>query len=146
MVLKLFQTDALDELCSKNQLDLLNSVDCLRSQGISHYVSLSQIIVCGDQSSEKSFVLKTISDVSFSVKSNLSTRFFTKLIFRKTSQTSVSVSIVSHQIRIESERFAFSSFHEQLKNFKKISNLIENAKTIMKILIHNKVFSIFFSN
>lgn len=141
MLLKRFQTNALNELCFKNQLNLLNSVDCLRSQNINHYVSLPQIIVCGDQSSEKSSVLKAISDVFFSVKSNLNIRFSTELILRKTSQTNVNVSIVSHQARTESERLALSSFHEKLKGFEKLSNLIENAKAAMKISTHDKAFS-----
>lgn len=38
MGLKPFQTDAPNEFGSKDQRDLLDSVDCLRSQGISHYV------------------------------------------------------------------------------------------------------------
>ena len=141
MLLKRFQTDALNELCFKNQLNLLDFVDCLRPQDINHYVSLPQIIVCGDQSSEKSFVLKTISDVFFPVKNNLSTRFPTELVLRKTSQIDVNVSIVSHQARTESERLALNSFHEKLKSFKGLSNLIENAKATMKISKHDKAFS-----
>lgn len=141
MVLKSFQTDALDGLCSKDQLDLLDSVDCLRSQGISHYVSLPQIIVCGDQSSGKSSVLEAISGVSFPVKSNLSTRFPTELVLRKTSQTGVSVSIVPHQARTESERLALGSFHEQLDGFEGLPSLIENAKAAMGISTHGKAFS-----
>ena len=141
MVLKPFQTDALNGLCSKDQLDLLDSVDCLRSQGISHYVSLPQIIVCGDQSSGKSSVLEAISGVSFPVKSNLSTRFPTELVLRKTSQTGVSVSIVPYQARTESERLALSSFHEQLEGFEGLPSLIENAKAAMGISTHGKAFS-----
>jgi hypothetical protein len=60
MVVKLFDNRVLDKLCLKDQLDLLDSVDRLRSQGIDHYVSLPQIIVCGDQSSGKSSVLPPI--------------------------------------------------------------------------------------
>ena len=141
MLLKRFQTDALNELCSKDQLDLLDSVDCLRSQGISHYVSLPQIILCGDQSSGKSSVLEAISGVSFPVKSNLSTRFPTELVLRKTSQIGVSVSIVPHQARTESERLALSSFHEKLEGFEGLPNLIENAKAAMGISTHGKAFS-----
>ena len=141
MVLKPFQTDALNGLCSGDQLDLLDSVDCLRSQGISHYVSLPQIIVCGDQSSGKSSVLEAISGVSFPVKSNLSTRFPTELVLRKTSQMGVSVSIVPHQARTESERLALSSFHEKLEGFEGLPNLIENAKAAMGISTHGKAFS-----
>ena len=141
MVLKPFQTDALNGLCSEDQLDLLDSVDCLRSQGISHYVSLPQIIVCGDQSSGKSSVLEAISGVSFPVKSNLSTRFPTELVLRKTSQIGISVSIVPHQARTESERLALSSFHEKLEGFEGLPNLIENAKAAMGISTHGKAFS-----
>lgn len=141
MVLKPFQTDALNGLCSKDQLDLLDFVDCLRSQGISHYVSLPQIIVCGDQSSGKSSVLEAISGVSFPIKSNLSTRFPTELVLRKTSQTGVSVSIVPHQARTESEQLALSSFHEQLEGFEGLPSLIENAKAAMGISTHGKAFS-----
>ena len=141
MVLKPFQTDALNGLCAPDQLDLLNSVDCLRSQGISHYVSLPQIIVCGDQSSGKSSVLEAISGVSFPVKSNLSTRFPTELVLRKTSQMGVTVSIVPHQARTESERLALSDFHEKLEGFEGLPNLIENAKAAMGISTHGKAFS-----
>lgn len=73
MVLRNFHTAALRDLCTEEQLDLLNSIDTLRSQGISHYISLPQIIVCGDQSSGKSSVLEAISGVGFPVKSNLCT-------------------------------------------------------------------------
>ncbi len=141
MILEPFQTDALNGFDSKDQLDLLDSVDCLRSQGISHYVSLPQIIVCGDQSSGKSSVLEAISGVSFPVKSNLSTRFPTELVLRKTSQIGVSVSIVPHQARSESERLDLSSFHEELEDFEGLPNLIENAKVAMGISTHGKAFS-----
>lgn len=43
-----FTAQGLEQLCSKEQLHLLNAVDSLRSQGINHYISLPQIIVCGD--------------------------------------------------------------------------------------------------
>jgi len=141
MVLKSFQTDALNRLCSKDQLDLLDSVDSLRSQGISHYVSLPQIIVCGDQSSGKSSVLEAISGVSFPIKSNLCTRFPTELVLRKTSHIGVSVSIVPHHSRSESEQFSLSSFHEKLDGFEGLPILIENAKAAMGISTHGRAFS-----
>jgi GTPase SAR1 family protein len=141
MALKSFQTDALNGFVSKDQLDLLDSVDRLRSQGISHYVSLPQIIVCGDQSSGKSSVLEAISGVSFPVKSNLSTRFPTELVLRKTSQMGVSVSIVPDQARSEIERLALSNFHEELEGFEGLPNLIEKAKAAMGISTNGKSFS-----
>ena len=73
MALRELRTDALEDLCTYEQLELLNSVDSLRSQGISHYVSLPQIIVCEDQSSSKSSVLEAICGVSFPIRSSLCT-------------------------------------------------------------------------
>lgn len=141
MGVKSFQTDALNGLCSKDQLKLLDSIDSLRSQGISHYVSLPQIIVCGDQSSGKSSVLEAISGVSFPVKSNLCTRFPTELVLRKTSHVGVRVSIVPHQSRSESERLSLSSFQEDLDGFDGLPNLIESAKAAMAISTHGRAFS-----
>ena len=141
MVSKLFCTDALNGLCSQDQLDLLDSIDCLRSQGISHYVSLPQIIVCGDQSSGKSSVLEAISGVSFPIKSSLCTRFPTELVLRKASHTGVSVSIVPHHSRSESEQLSLGSFHEKLDGFNGLPTLVENAKVAMGISTHGRAFS-----
>jgi GTP-binding protein EngB required for normal cell division len=141
MMMQSFQTDALTALCSKDQLELLDSIDSLRSQGISHYVSLPQIIVCGDQSSGKSSVLEAISGVSFPIKSNLCTRFPTELVLRKTSHIGVSVSIVPDQSRSEPEQLSLSSFHETLDGFNGLPTLIENAKIAMGISTHGRAFS-----
>ncbi|KAJ5193199.1 hypothetical protein N7449_009341 [Penicillium cf. viridicatum] len=110
-----FTTDALEGLYS---------IDTLRSQGISHYVSLPQIIVCGDQSSGKSSVLEAISGVSFLVKS-----------------MGVRVSIVPHQSRSDAEQYSLGSFCEQLDRFDSLSNLMENAKAAIGISTHGKAFS-----
>ncbi|KAI1435046.1 hypothetical protein GGR50DRAFT_352574 [Xylaria sp. CBS 124048] len=56
-----FSSDALKGICSTDQLELLDAIDSLRLQGIDHFISLPQIIVCGDQSSGKSSVLEAIS-------------------------------------------------------------------------------------
>lgn len=141
MVVKPFDNRILDDLCSKEQLDLLDSVDRLRSQGIDHYVSLPQIIVCGDQSSGKSSVLEAISGVSFPVKSNLCTRFPTKLILRKTPHVGVSVSIVPDHSHNETERTSFSNFRETLDGFHALPDLIDSAKKAMAIGSFGRAFS-----
>ncbi|PQE03745.1 dynamin family protein [Rutstroemia sp. NJR-2017a BBW] len=141
MVLKTFHTDALDGLCTTDQLSLLDSIDTLRSQGISHYISLPQIIVCGDQSSGKSSVLEALSGVAFPVQSNLCTRFPTELILRKNTRSSVSVSIVPHSSRVPSEKLALSGFREQLDDFDGLPFLVERAKSAMGVSAHGKAFS-----
>ncbi|UKZ96782.1 uncharacterized protein TrAFT101_011559 [Trichoderma asperellum] len=141
MVLTQLSAKTLEGLCSKEQLELLNTVDSLRSQGISHYISLPQIIVCGDQSSGKSSVLEAISGVSFPVKSGLCTRFPTELILRTAANTSVKVSIIPHQPLGKVERDALSDFHEQLDSLQALPELIENAKAFMGIKTLGKAFS-----
>ncbi|KAF2728002.1 hypothetical protein EJ04DRAFT_593292 [Polyplosphaeria fusca] len=141
MDLKRFENDVLNGLGSKDQLDLLDSIDRLRSQGIDHYVSLPQIVVCGDQSSGKSSVLEAISGVSFPVKGSLCTRFPTELILRKTPDVGVSVSIVPHQSHTESERASLRNFGETLDGFDKLPELIEKAKTAMAIGSFGQAFS-----
>jgi GTP-binding protein EngB required for normal cell division len=136
-----FASNALSKLCSKDQLTLLDSIDRLRLQGINNYISLPQIIVCGDQSSGKSSVLEAISGVSFPVKSNLCTRFPTELVLRKTPHISASVSIVPHESRAEAERAALLAFREELVGFEDLPGLIEKAKSEMGITTHGRAFA-----
>ncbi|KAK7421126.1 hypothetical protein QQZ08_010054 [Neonectria magnoliae] len=58
MVLHHLKSVALDSLCSSEQLQLFDSVDALRSQGISHYISLPQIIVCATSPLERALASK----------------------------------------------------------------------------------------
>ena len=136
-----FESAALSKLSSPDQVELLNAIDRLRLQGINNYVSLPQIIVCGDQSSGKSSVLEAISGVSFPVKSNLCTRFPTELVLRRSPHISASVSIVPHESRSESERLALSGFKESLDGFAALPSVIESAKLAMGITMHGKAFS-----
>ncbi|OAA44735.1 Dynamin [Cordyceps fumosorosea ARSEF 2679] len=131
----------LEQLCSEEQLHLLNAVDSLRSQGISHYISLPQIIVCGDQSSGKSSVLESISGVPFPAKSSLCTRFPTELILRKTAFSSINVSIVPHHSRNDADKDSLSKFHEKLLDFNDLPALIESAKLAMGVMTMGKAFS-----
>ncbi|KAI2633290.1 dynamin family protein [Xylaria nigripes] len=136
-----FNTQALSGLCSEDQLELLDAIDRLRLQGLDHYVSIPQIIVCGDQSSGKSSVLEAISGVPFPVKSNLCTRFPTELVLRRTFKRGVTVSIVPHSSLGLSEQSRLSGFHKRLDSFEGFPALIETAKAAMGITLHGKAFS-----
>jgi GTPase SAR1 family protein len=136
-----FTSDALSKLCSEDQLALLDSIDRLRLQGINNYVSLPQIIVCGDQSSGKSSVLEAISGVSFPIKSNLCTRFPTELVLRRTAHFSARVSIIPHESRSESEQITLRNFREELSGFDDLPKLIESAKFAMGITPHGRAFA-----
>ncbi|KAI9155433.1 NADH-cytochrome b5 reductase 2 [Paramyrothecium foliicola] len=135
-----------ENLSSSKHLQLLNSIDKLRSQGIDHYISLPQIIVCGDQSSGKSSVLEAISGVPFPVKSSLCTRFPIELVLRKTAHKGAKVRIIrdqgnspkttkrAHQ-RVEAE------FEENLDDYEDLPSLIEGATNAMGLLSSGRAFS-----
>lgn len=76
---------------SKAQEKLLNVIDHLRSQGVSRYINLPQLIVCGDQSSGKSSVLEAVSSLKFPTKDALCTRFATELILRRNPEITSTV-------------------------------------------------------
>ncbi|KAI0843843.1 dynamin family protein [Daldinia vernicosa] len=136
-----FNAETLNGLCSKDQLELLDSIDHLRLQGIDHYISLPQIIVCGDQSSGKSSVLEAISGVPFPVKSNLCTCFPTELVLRRAPETGVTVSIISDNPPKRSMRNGLHTFHEELDGFEGFPDLVEKAKVSMGISTSGNAFS-----
>jgi hypothetical protein len=84
----------LEELESKDHRSMLDVVDKLRSLGISRYVDLPQIIVCGDQSAGKSSVLEAISGMNFPSKDKFCTRFATELVLRRDDMVAVKTTII----------------------------------------------------
>ena len=133
--------DHLRQLQSSDQLKLLDEIDKLRSQGISHYISLPQLIVCGDQSSGKSSSLEAISGISFPTKDNLCTRFATEVILRKAKDVNVAVSIVPSQTRSEDECKRLLGFRETLDNFQDFPSLVDKANDLMGISGTGNAFS-----
>ncbi len=133
--------DHLYQLQSSDQLKLLDEIDRLRSQGISYYVSLPQLIVCGDQSSGKSSSLEAVSGISFPTKDNLCTRFATEVILRKARDVNVAVSIVPSQTRPEAECRRLLGFREMLDNLQEFPSLVEKANDMMGISATGNAFS-----
>jgi len=133
--------DQTHRLQSDDHLKLLDEIDKLRSQGISYYVSLPQLIVCGDQSSGKSSVLEAISGISFPSKDNLCTRFATEVILRKAATVSVLIRIVPSQTRSEAECSRLTQFSETLEDLKDFPDIIEKAKVVMGISTTTSAFS-----
>lgn len=127
-------------LQSKDHRDLLDIIDKLRSKGISRFVDLPQIIVCGDQSSGKSSVLEAISHMSFPAKDNLCTRFATELILRRSVFVGVKVHIIPNLDRSKEEKEKLSTFN-YTKSDLDISQVIEKAKDAMALNGSEKVFS-----
>ena len=132
------------QLQSKEHRDLLDIIDNLRSQGISQYVDLPQIIVCGDQSAGKSSVLEAISGLSFPTKDNLCTRFATELILRRSSVSDINISIVPGGERSEQEKQSLRAFTASVStDSPSLDRVVEEAKEAMGLSTPSsgKVFS-----
>ncbi len=127
-------------LGSDKKLALLNDIDKLRSYGISQYVNLPQLIVCGDQSSGKSSVLDAISGIPFPTKDNLCTRFATEVILRHASIINISVAIVPGPGRSEEEQKKLLAFRHNfdLENF---PTLVDDARSCMGVTHGSSAFS-----
>ena len=128
-------------LQSKDHGDLLNIVDDLRSQCISHYVDLPQVIVCGDQSSGKSSVLEAVSSIRFPQKENLCTRFATEVILRRGPKKSFKVSIVPGAERTGQERAKLLDFQRTDVDLNEFEKLIQEARNAMGVDLDTRAFS-----
>lgn len=128
-------------LRSKDHGQLLDLVDRLRSQGISRYVGLPQLIVCGSQSSGKSSVLEAVSGVRFPTKDNLCTRFATELILRRDPTTNVTVAIIPGAERPEDEKAKLLGFKIPIVQINDFPLLIDAAKEAMGLDSSVKAFS-----
>lgn len=129
-------------LQSKDHRELLDTIDKFRSQGVSRYVDLPEIIVCGDQSAGKSAVLEAISGLSFPSKDNLCTRFATELILRRNPSAGIKISITPDQERPSAEKEKLALFNRSLEvTDLDLSSIVEEAKEAMGLDTSGRVFS-----
>jgi len=113
--------------------DLLDIIDSLRSQGVSHYIDLPEIIVCGDQSTGKSSVLEAISRMPFPTKDGVCTRFATELVLRRGPD------VVNTEVSITPGESRFGEDKERLESWQPGANIdtdglgavTEEAKHVM---------------
>ncbi|KAG6311522.1 hypothetical protein E4U44_004204 [Claviceps purpurea] len=128
-------------LQSRGHRNLLDIIDRLRSKGISRYVDLPQIVVCGDQSAGKSSVLEAISGMSFPSKDNLCTRFATELILRRHDSQAIKVSIIPGPDCSAEDKRRLNDFSAEIDiGAPDIGCVVEKAKEAMG-LSETKVFS-----
>ncbi|KUL89118.1 hypothetical protein ZTR_06016 [Talaromyces verruculosus] len=123
--------EQLQSLQSKDQAALLDTVDEIRRHGVNRYVSLPQLIVCGDQSSGKSSVLEAISGVQFPVNDGLCTRFTTEVILRRATKSLATVKLIPAKDAPASHREKLLLFQKSSINHAEIPDLISEAKTFM---------------
>ena len=118
---------SLIKLHSKDHEEILDVIDQLRSEGVSRYIGLPQLIVCGDQSSGKSSVLEAISGLDFPRKDNLCTRFATELILRRATEEAVTVSIIPDDSCSTDEKARLRNFKPHHSAPEHFADIIQSA-------------------
>jgi hypothetical protein len=119
---------------SNQHRDLLDIVDALRSEGVSHCVDLPQIIVCGSQSSSKSSTLESLSGINFPTSEGLCTRFATELILRRGDEPGLKIHIQPGADRSEADRIRLAAFSSQTANEEDFPKIVEAAKNAMGLV------------
>ena len=129
------------QLQSRDDRELLDLIDSLRSQGLGHYISLPQIIVCSDQSSGKSSVLEAISGVRFPVKDNPGTRFATELVLRRDETERAVVDIIPGVNRTDDEKAKLGELDTRITSIHDTPSLIKKVKAAIGMDSDTKGFT-----
>lgn len=122
------QSPAFDKLLTADQSILLNAVDKLRNHGVSKYIELPQIIVCGDQSAGKSSVLEAISHICFPRGEGITTTFPTELALRRDPSRTVKVQLKPSASRPQSECTLLASYQPPVGRLGEFEQLVNGAK------------------
>ncbi|KAK1707491.1 vacuolar sorting protein VPS1 [Colletotrichum lupini] len=86
---------------SESSRVLFDAIDKLQSCGVSQELAIPQLVIVGGQSTGKSSLLQSLTDIPFPVGSGCCTRFATRIVSRRTapgSRSSVKVTIVEPDV------------------------------------------------
>lgn len=118
----------------EKQAALHNFIEELRSLKVTGEINLPQMVVCGDQSSGKSSVLRRLTGVPFPVHNNLCTRFPTRVIMRRTDDTSIRASIEHRPFsrpRTPEELSTLEQFERTSSDLEATAAFIQAATAVM---------------
>jgi GTPase SAR1 family protein len=119
-------------LQSAEQVQLLNDIDKLRSDGVQyHDISLPQLVVCGDQSCGKSSVLEALSHVKFPIDKGTCTRFALELALRRSPDRKTSAKIIPGKNASADRQQRLSDFQPSDVGLAGVPELIEKARIAM---------------
>jgi GTPase SAR1 family protein len=119
-------------LQSADQVQLLNDIDKLRSDGVQyHDISLPQLVVCGDQSSGKSSVLEALSNVKFPIDKGTCTRFAMELALRRSPDKKTTAKITPGRNASADRQRRLADFKTSDVGLAGVPELIEKARAAM---------------
>jgi len=128
---EMLTTSSLDALQSDDQRKVMDVVDKLRRTGLSSVLQLPQLVVCGDQSSGKSSVLKAITEIPFPRKENLCTRLATEIVLRRDHTSSIATKTTPDKTRPLHEQDKLRDFKKSIGHFNELPALIDEATKLM---------------
>lgn len=129
------------EIPTGDHRNLLDIIDSLRAQGVSRYIDLPEIIVCGDQSAGKSSVLEAISGVPFPTKDGLCTRFATELVLRRGYEMRTKVFITPGEDRYDKEKEDLESWQPRASiDQDGLGAVIEEALQAMSVPVSRRFY------
>lgn len=112
----------------------LNQIDKARANGVKDHIALSQLVVCGYQSADKSSFLEGVTGLPFPRQDGVCTKFATEIILRHTSAAqSITATIIPHVSRSGSSRETLHAFRQTLLNFRELPDTIVKAARLMSI-------------
>jgi GTPase SAR1 family protein len=123
----------LTSLQDDDYIKLLDLIDELRLRGAEEYVSLPQLVVCGDQSAGKSSVLEALSGIAFPVKSGTCTRFATEVCLRRNAREAASACIIPDPEATADDKKRQLDFQERDASLDQLPTIIQAAKTAIGI-------------
>ncbi|KAI1263399.1 P-loop containing nucleoside triphosphate hydrolase protein [Xylariaceae sp. FL1019] len=130
-----------DSPASSEDHTILDIIDSLRSQGLSRFVDLPQIVACGDQSSGKSSALSAIiGGPSFPTKETLCTRFATELILRRSQSRTATARILPGHGRSQKEKEQLAKAQFYQPDGIDISAIVKDAQKTMALCNKSQMF------
>ena len=112
----------------------LEQIARLRARDIDDHVDLSQLVVCDDQSSEKSSVLKNITGLPFPRQDEMCIKFPTKIILQQFDGERIIVtSILPMTSRSEQSIKNLQSYQRHLESFDELPELIAATDSLMSL-------------
>ncbi|KAH7259113.1 P-loop containing nucleoside triphosphate hydrolase protein [Fusarium redolens] len=75
-----------DPFDNEKRQHLFDAINRLQAWGSHKYLDIPQLVVVGEQSSGKSSLLRTLTDISFPVMAGIGTRFPIRVVSRRTAQ------------------------------------------------------------
>ncbi|KAJ5936103.1 Dynamin [Penicillium verhagenii] len=124
-------------LRSKKTCSRWNLIDRIRGYEISEYITLPQLLVCGDQSAGKSSVLEGITGIPFPRQDGLCTRFATEMILRhetnrrETNETRFTATIIPHHSRDDETKEKLKGLDHRFESFDELPSIIRKAGDLM---------------